>query len=72
MSLPAAWGAGPDELIFYVNGRKIVEKNADPEQMLLSYLRKRHILSLLMQLGHYLADCIQEKLPLMIIRALPD
>nr|XP_008165070.1 aldehyde oxidase 1 isoform X2 [Chrysemys picta bellii] len=41
MSLPAAGGAGPDELIFSVNGRKIVEKNADPEQMLLSYLRKR-------------------------------
>ncbi|KAG6938992.1 aldehyde oxidase 2 [Chelydra serpentina] len=41
MSLPAARAAGPDELIFYVNGRKIVEKNADPEQMLLSYLRKR-------------------------------
>ncbi|KAJ6665273.1 hypothetical protein lerEdw1_004322 [Lerista edwardsae] len=30
-----------DELIFYVNGRRIVEKNADPEQMLLPYLRKR-------------------------------
>ncbi|XP_029462077.1 aldehyde oxidase-like [Rhinatrema bivittatum] len=30
-----------DELIFYVNGRKIIEKNADPEMMLLTYLRKR-------------------------------
>ncbi|XP_053554694.1 aldehyde oxidase 1-like [Bombina bombina] len=33
--------AALDELIFYVNGRKIVEKNADPEVMLLSYLRKK-------------------------------
>ncbi|XP_035427453.1 aldehyde oxidase isoform X1 [Cygnus atratus] len=39
MSLKVAAGSG--ELIFYVNGRKIIEKNADPEQMLLSYLRKR-------------------------------
>ncbi|XP_075612393.1 aldehyde oxidase isoform X3 [Balearica regulorum gibbericeps] len=39
MSLQGA--AGAEELIFYVNGRKIIEKNADPEQMLLSYLRKR-------------------------------
>uniref|UniRef100_A0A493TCT6 Aldehyde oxidase 1 n=1 Tax=Anas platyrhynchos platyrhynchos TaxID=8840 RepID=A0A493TCT6_ANAPP len=39
MSLQGA--AGADELIFYVNGRKIIEKHADPEQMLLSYLRKR-------------------------------
>uniref|UniRef100_A0A8C5QDW5 Aldehyde oxidase n=1 Tax=Leptobrachium leishanense TaxID=445787 RepID=A0A8C5QDW5_9ANUR len=30
-----------DELVFYVNGNKIVEKNADPEVMLLSYLRKK-------------------------------
>ncbi|KAM5153273.1 aldehyde oxidase 1-like [Mantella aurantiaca] len=29
-----------DELIFYVNGKKIVEKNADPEDLLLPYLRK--------------------------------
>ncbi|XP_069082190.1 aldehyde oxidase 1-like isoform X2 [Pleurodeles waltl] len=29
-----------DELVFFVNGKKIVEKNADPEQMLLPYLRK--------------------------------
>nr|XP_025960944.1 aldehyde oxidase isoform X4 [Dromaius novaehollandiae] len=39
MSLQGA--AGAEELVFYVNGRKIIEKNADPEQMLLSYLRKR-------------------------------
>nr|XP_006117996.1 aldehyde oxidase isoform X1 [Pelodiscus sinensis] len=41
MSLCTAGQAGPTELIFYVNGRKIIEKNADPEQMLLSYIRKR-------------------------------
>ncbi|XP_032716013.1 aldehyde oxidase 4-like isoform X3 [Lontra canadensis] len=29
-----------DELIFFVNGRKVVEKNADPEVNLLYYLRK--------------------------------
>ncbi|XP_030627213.1 aldehyde oxidase 5 [Chanos chanos] len=29
------------ELIFYVNGKKIVERNADPEEMLLGYLRRR-------------------------------
>ncbi|XP_010020346.1 PREDICTED: aldehyde oxidase 1-like, partial [Nestor notabilis] len=34
-------GVGADDLIFYVNGRKVIEKNADPEQMLLSYLRRR-------------------------------
>ncbi|XP_047402763.1 aldehyde oxidase isoform X1 [Sciurus carolinensis] len=28
------------ELIFYVNGRQVIEKNADPETMLLPYLRK--------------------------------
>ncbi|XP_077967155.1 xanthine dehydrogenase/oxidase-like isoform X1 [Styela clava] len=28
-----------DSLIFYVNGKKIVEKNADPETTLLTYLR---------------------------------
>uniref|UniRef100_A0A8C3JYC6 Aldehyde oxidase 1 n=1 Tax=Calidris pygmaea TaxID=425635 RepID=A0A8C3JYC6_9CHAR len=49
MSLQGA--AGAEELIFYVNGRKIIEKNADPEQMLLSYLRKRRILFL-----HYSAN----------------
>ncbi|XP_066544629.1 aldehyde oxidase 5 [Amia ocellicauda] len=30
-----------NELIFYVNGTRIIEKNADPEEMLLSYLRKK-------------------------------
>ncbi|XP_012580798.1 PREDICTED: aldehyde oxidase-like [Condylura cristata] len=29
------------ELIFYVNGRKVTEKNVDPETMLLPYLRKK-------------------------------
>ncbi|XP_073502611.1 aldehyde oxidase 1-like isoform X2 [Phyllobates terribilis] len=29
-----------DDLIFFVNGKKIVEKNADPEMLLLPYLRK--------------------------------
>lgn len=29
-----------DELIFFVNGRKVVEKHADPEVNLLQYLRK--------------------------------
>ncbi|XP_061464042.1 aldehyde oxidase 1-like [Rhineura floridana] len=37
--LPAARAA--DELVFYVNGKRVAEKNADPEQMMLSYLRKR-------------------------------
>ncbi|XP_068101229.1 aldehyde oxidase-like [Hyperolius riggenbachi] len=31
---------GSSELLFFVNGKKIVEKNADPEVMLLPYLRK--------------------------------
>ncbi|XP_057359695.1 aldehyde oxidase 4-like isoform X2 [Manis pentadactyla] len=34
-----------DELIFFVNGRKVIEKNADPEVNLLLYLRKVHILT---------------------------
>ncbi|XP_029462074.1 aldehyde oxidase-like isoform X2 [Rhinatrema bivittatum] len=32
---------GSVELIFFVNGKKIIEKNADPEETLLSYLRKK-------------------------------
>ncbi|XP_027866259.1 xanthine dehydrogenase/oxidase isoform X1 [Xiphophorus couchianus] len=32
---------GSDELIFFVNGRKIVEKNPDPETTLLMYLRRK-------------------------------
>ncbi|XP_042301126.1 aldehyde oxidase isoform X8 [Sceloporus undulatus] len=32
------------ELVFFVNGKKISVKNADPETTLLSYLRKNHIL----------------------------
>ncbi|XP_042789247.1 xanthine dehydrogenase/oxidase-like isoform X2 [Panthera leo] len=30
-----------DELVFFVNGKKVVEKNADPETTLLSYLRRK-------------------------------
>ncbi|AWO95989.1 Aldehyde oxidase alpha [Scophthalmus maximus] len=29
------------ELIFFVNGKKMIEKNADPEEVLLSYLRRK-------------------------------
>ncbi|XP_044200638.1 aldehyde oxidase 5 [Thunnus albacares] len=29
------------ELIFFVNGKKVVEKNADPEEVLLSFLRRK-------------------------------
>ncbi|XP_037552441.1 xanthine dehydrogenase/oxidase isoform X2 [Nematolebias whitei] len=32
---------GSDELVFFVNGRKIIEKNADPEMTLLTYLRRK-------------------------------
>ncbi|MED6259817.1 hypothetical protein ATANTOWER_000009 [Ataeniobius toweri] len=32
---------GSDELIFFVNGKKIVERNADPEMTLLTYLRRK-------------------------------
>uniref|UniRef100_A0A8C3JWK8 Aldehyde oxidase n=1 Tax=Calidris pygmaea TaxID=425635 RepID=A0A8C3JWK8_9CHAR len=35
-----------DELIFFVNGRKVIERQADPEELLLYYLRKKHILFL--------------------------
>ncbi|XP_063788991.1 aldehyde oxidase-like [Pseudophryne corroboree] len=37
--------AGSNDLIFFVNGRKILEKNADPEALLLPYLRKRLLLT---------------------------
>ncbi|XP_037384165.1 xanthine dehydrogenase/oxidase isoform X1 [Talpa occidentalis] len=30
-----------DELVFFVNGKKVVEKNADPETTLLTYLRRK-------------------------------
>lgn len=30
-----------DELVFFVNGKKVVEKNADPETTLLAYLRRK-------------------------------
>ncbi|XP_027780828.1 aldehyde oxidase [Marmota flaviventris] len=32
--------ASAPELLFYVNGRKVIEKNVNPETMLLPYLRK--------------------------------
>ncbi|KAB0396072.1 hypothetical protein E2I00_020115 [Balaenoptera physalus] len=35
-----------DELVFFVNGKKVVEKNADPETTLLAYLRRKCILTL--------------------------
>nr|XP_033472220.1 xanthine dehydrogenase/oxidase-like [Epinephelus lanceolatus] len=34
-------GSTSDELIFFVNGRKVVEKNPDPEMSLLTYLRRK-------------------------------
>ncbi|XP_076022009.1 xanthine dehydrogenase/oxidase [Genypterus blacodes] len=34
-------GSISDQLIFFVNGKKIVESNADPEMTLLTYLRRR-------------------------------
>ncbi|XP_071977277.1 aldehyde oxidase-like [Engystomops pustulosus] len=37
--------AESNQLLFYVNGRKILEKNADPELMLLPYLRKKLLLT---------------------------
>ncbi|KAF3688302.1 Xanthine dehydrogenase/oxidase Xanthine dehydrogenase [Channa argus] len=35
------FGSGSDELIFFVNGKKVVETNADPETTLLTYLRRK-------------------------------
>eukprot|EP00066_Takifugu_rubripes_P003798 XP_003966667.1 PREDICTED: xanthine dehydrogenase/oxidase [Takifugu rubripes] len=34
-------GSGSDPLIFFVNGKKIIEKNVDPEMTLLTYLRRK-------------------------------
>ncbi|XP_065807945.1 xanthine dehydrogenase/oxidase [Labrus bergylta] len=34
-------GSGSDQLILFVNGKKIVERNADPEMTLLTYLRRK-------------------------------
>ncbi|XP_034409281.1 xanthine dehydrogenase/oxidase isoform X2 [Cyclopterus lumpus] len=34
-------GSESDELVFFVNGKKIVERNADPETTLLTYLRRK-------------------------------
>ncbi|XP_029378509.1 xanthine dehydrogenase/oxidase [Echeneis naucrates] len=33
--------SGSDELVFFVNGQKVVEKNPDPEMSLLTYLRRK-------------------------------
>lgn len=30
-----------DELVFFVNGKKVVEKDVDPETTLLTYLRRK-------------------------------
>ncbi|XP_068101230.1 aldehyde oxidase-like [Hyperolius riggenbachi] len=37
--------AESSDLLFFVNGKKIVEKNADPEVMLLPYLRRKLLLT---------------------------
>ncbi|KAG7502397.1 hypothetical protein JOB18_018848 [Solea senegalensis] len=34
-------GSDSDELVFFVNGKKIVEKNVEPETTLLTYLRRK-------------------------------
>ncbi|NXC42799.1 AOXB oxidase, partial [Penelope pileata] len=34
-----------DDLVFFVNGRKVIERQADPEELLLYYLRKKLRLS---------------------------
>ncbi|KAM7096812.1 LOW QUALITY PROTEIN: aldehyde oxidase 2-like [Ciconia maguari] len=34
-----------DELVFFVNGRKVIERQADPQELLLYYLRKNLCLS---------------------------
>ncbi|XP_053520992.1 aldehyde oxidase 2-like [Artibeus jamaicensis] len=36
--MPDQWRS--DELVFFVNGRKVIERNADPEVTLLTFLRK--------------------------------
>ncbi|KAL1021809.1 hypothetical protein UPYG_G00018350 [Umbra pygmaea] len=33
------------ELIFYINGKKVTEKNADPEEVLLTFLRRKVLLT---------------------------
>ncbi|CAK7306811.1 Aldehyde oxidase 2 [Vulpes lagopus] len=33
-----------DDLVFFVNGRKVIERNVDPEVTLLTFLRKNWIL----------------------------
>ncbi|XP_028255483.1 xanthine dehydrogenase/oxidase-like [Parambassis ranga] len=32
---------GSDELVFFVNGKKVLERNADPDMTLLTYLRRK-------------------------------
>ncbi|XP_023152952.1 xanthine dehydrogenase/oxidase [Amphiprion ocellaris] len=34
-------GTEPDQLVFFVNGKKVVEKNPDPEMNLLTFLRRK-------------------------------
>ncbi|XP_008301642.1 xanthine dehydrogenase/oxidase isoform X1 [Stegastes partitus] len=34
-------GSEPDQLVFFVNGKKVVEKEADPEMNLLTFLRRK-------------------------------
>ncbi|XP_077304768.1 aldehyde oxidase-like [Lithobates pipiens] len=41
MSTAKSKGMESDELIFFVNGKKITEQNADTEEMLLPYLRRK-------------------------------
>ncbi|XP_028281008.1 aldehyde oxidase 5 isoform X2 [Parambassis ranga] len=40
-STPLVSMSAPSELVFFVNGRKVVEKEADPEEVLLSFLRRK-------------------------------
>ncbi|KAJ0067290.1 hypothetical protein NL108_015816 [Boleophthalmus pectinirostris] len=39
-SEPETW-SGSDELVFFVNGKKVVEKSPDPQMTLLFYLRRK-------------------------------
>uniref|UniRef100_A0A8C1ZRH4 Xanthine dehydrogenase/oxidase n=1 Tax=Cyprinus carpio TaxID=7962 RepID=A0A8C1ZRH4_CYPCA len=39
MTMPKLFSPG-DDLVFFVNGKKITEKNAEPEKTLLTYLRR--------------------------------
>ncbi|KAI2650494.1 Aldehyde oxidase 1 [Labeo rohita] len=45
------------ELVFYINGKKMVETNADPEEMLLAYLRRK---GTVISTGHWSINaCLQ-------------